>query len=88
MIGQDRPDGWWLPGFESIATEISRDAARRLTVRKAAPPCEGTVIGHWRSSWSRPRPTARLPAPSPCHLRTGPNSSAGAGSNDASVGAV
>jgi hypothetical protein len=40
----DGPDDWWLPGFESVATEIGRDVGRQLTVRKAAPPCEGTVI--------------------------------------------
>src|SRR5262245_27639662 len=40
----DGPDDWWLPGFESVATEISQEMGRRLTVRKAAPPCEGTVI--------------------------------------------
>ena len=40
----DGPENWWLPGFESVATEISREVGRRLTVRKAAPPCEGTVI--------------------------------------------
>ena len=42
--GPDRPDEWWLPGWECAATEISRDVGRQLTVRKAAPPCEGSVI--------------------------------------------
>ncbi len=39
-----RPDEWWLPGWESTAIEVDRDAGRRLTARKALPPCEDTII--------------------------------------------
>jgi hypothetical protein len=38
------PREWWLPGFESRAIEVERDAPSRLTVRKAQQPCEGTLI--------------------------------------------
>ena len=38
------PKEWWVPGFESTAIEVERTADARLTVRKAQPPCEGTLI--------------------------------------------
>jgi hypothetical protein len=38
------PREWWIPGFESRAIEVECDAEKRLTVRKAQQPCEGTLI--------------------------------------------
>ena len=35
---------WWLPGWESTALEVDRDEGRRLSLRKALPPCEDTII--------------------------------------------
>jgi hypothetical protein len=42
--GDARPRRWWLPGFESTGTEVVVEPARRLTVRKDASPCAGTLI--------------------------------------------
>jgi hypothetical protein len=38
------PRRWWLPGFESTGTEVAAAPGDRLTVRKDAFPCEGTLI--------------------------------------------